>query len=71
MAIANCSHLVDQQTFNYKKDGEDWGDTVADAEMCRIGTEQSPIDINSTSRDIKLSDKMELNGYGYVDFKLL
>lgn len=35
--------------------------------MCSTGLEQSPIDLSTV--DFQLSDKMELNGYGYEDFR--
>ncbi len=39
---------------------------IEGAELCSSGNEQSPIDLNLT--EIMVSDKMELNGYGYTDF---
>ena len=36
------------------------------ADLCSTGKEQSPIDLST--REFNLSDKMELNGYGYLDF---
>ena len=51
---------------SYKQKGRDWAETVDDAELCGKGREQSPIDL--TLEQIEVSDKMEINGYGYVDF---
>ena len=51
---------------SYEMNGEDWGDNIPGASLCSTGREQSPIDLNLV--EIEVSDKMELNGYGYTDF---
>ena len=52
--------------YNYWKQGRDWADLYPGADLCRDGKEQSPIDLNL--EEIMVTDKMEINGYGYVDF---
>ena len=54
-------------SFDYSNRGEDWAETVKGAELCKIGREQSPIALDY--KNVSYSDKMELNGYGYTDFK--
>ena len=53
---------------DYRRQGKDWGyrGNDRDEALCRFGSEQSPIDL--TLEQIDVSDKMEINGYGYVDF---
>ena len=48
---------------DYTNKGEDWADTVENAQMCRSGREQSPIDLSTEVFNV--SDKMQINGYGY------
>ena len=54
--------------MDYRRQGKDWGykGDGKDEALCRFGKEQSPIDL--TFEQIDVSDKMEINGYGYVDF---
>jgi len=46
--------------YDYKEMGADWGEV---ASLCATGTEQSPI--NLTSSSASKSDLMQINGYGY------
>ena len=48
--------------WNYKSNGDDWGETYA---LCSNGKEQSPIDLNEGATE---NDKMEINGYGYMNY---
>ena len=58
--------LNGHEFHDYTNQGRDWADIYPDAELCRSGKEQSPIDlIEDETID---TDKMEINGYGYVDF---
>ena len=50
----------------YTDEGRDWDRVVDGAEICGRGKEQSPIDL--ATEEVYLSQKMELNGYGYENF---
>ena len=58
-AIANAA------STDYSSNGANWGN---DYPLCSSGTEQSPIDL--TVEGASTSDSMEINGYGYRDFKI-
>jgi len=59
--------MIDGHEFHsYLNQGRDWADIYPGAELCRNGKEQSPIDLRVD--DTVVTDKMEINGYGYVDF---
>lgn len=54
------------EIHSYWNQGRDWAEIYPGAELCRSGKEQSPIDLKFDENMV--SDKMEINGYGYVDF---
>lgn len=64
--VAARDMIDGHEVFNYWNQGRDWADLYPGADLCRDGKEQSPIDLNL--EEIMVTDKMEINGYGYVDF---
>lgn len=51
--------------YDYKKNGADWGD-IEGYGLCKIGKQQSPIDLTT---DTDTSDKMNILGLNYWDFR--
>ena len=66
LGTAAFANVFTGELPDYSDRGENWGDTVEGAGLCKKGTEQSPIDLFTDAT--KMGDKMELNGYGYESF---
>ena len=67
--VASLVQAYQEVMPDYSVGGDNWSDTIEGAELCSEGKEQSPIDLSLI--EIEVSDKMELNGYGYTDFTVV
>ena len=62
LSSALFAAAVSAASAEYSENGADWGD------LCKYGTEQSPINLSTAGATP--NDKIEIAGFGYYDFKV-